>query len=255
MLKVLAAALLALLAAAPAVGAGPDSAGLAHPDPGQWVSPSRTYDEQRFSPLAQINDRTVKGLGLAWYADIDTDRGIEASPLMVDGVLYDVSPWNRTTAYDARTGKVLWSFDPQVPLKYGRMACCDIVSRGLAAWKGRIYVATLDGRLIALDARTGKPVWSVLTVDHAMRYTITGAPRVFDGKVIIGNGGAEMGVRGYVTAYDASTGRRSGASTRSPATRVPKGLREQGHGHGRQDLDRRVVEGRRRRHGVGRLRL
>jgi quinohemoprotein ethanol dehydrogenase len=175
-------------------------------EPGQWMSPGRTYDEQRFSPLAQINDRTVQKLGLAWYADIDTDRGMEASPLMIDGVLYNIQPWNITTAYDARTGKVLWRYDPEVPLKYGRMACCDIVSRGLAAWKGRIYIATLDGRLIALDAKTGKPVWSTLTVDHARPYTITGAPRVFDGKVLIGNGGAEMGVRGYISAYDAASG-------------------------------------------------
>jgi len=199
---------LALLSAAPSSGGGPDAAQLASPDPGQWASPARTYDEQRFSPLAQINDRNVGRLGLAWYADIDTERGLEASPLMIDGVLYNVAPWNKTTAYDAKTGRVLWTFDPQVPLKYGRMACCDIVSRGLAAWQGKIYLATLDGRLIALDAKTGKPLWSVLTVDNAMRYTITGAPRVFDGKVVIGNGGAEMAVRGYVSAYDAETGKQ-----------------------------------------------
>ena len=175
-------------------------------EPGQWMSVGRTYDEQRFSPLTQINDRTVGRLGLAWFADINTERGMEASPLMIDGVLYNVQPWNVVTAYDAKTGRVLWSYDPQVPLRFGRMACCDIVSRGLAAWQGKIYVATLDGRLIALDARTGKPVWSTLTVDNAKNYTITGAPRVFDGKVVIGNGGAEVGVRGYVTAYDAETG-------------------------------------------------
>jgi len=175
-------------------------------EPGQWMSVGRTYDEQRFSPLTQINDRTVGRLGLAWFADINTERGMEASPLMIDGVLYNVQPWNVVTAYDAKTGRVLWSYDPQVPLRFGRMACCDIVSRGLAAWQGKIYVATLDGRLIALDARTGEPVWSTLTVDNAKNYTITGAPRVFDGKVVIGNGGAEVGVRGYVTAYDAETG-------------------------------------------------
>jgi quinohemoprotein ethanol dehydrogenase len=205
------AAMFALLCAAPSAGNGPasvDAARMARPDAGQWLSPSRTYDEQRFSPLRQINDSNVSRLGLAWYADIDTERGMEASPLVIDGVLYNIQPWNKTIAYDAKTGRLLWSYDPQVPLKYGRMACCDIVSRGLAAWKGKIYIATLDGRLIALDARTGKPVWSVETVDHAMRYTITGAPRVYDGKVIIGNGGAEVGVRGYVSAYDAETGKQ-----------------------------------------------
>ncbi|MEO6152706.1 MAG: PQQ-dependent dehydrogenase, methanol/ethanol family [Croceibacterium sp.] len=203
----------AVLAAAALCGAsGPaqvDQARLlaADREPGQWMSPGRTYDEQRFSPLAQINDRTVGRLGLAWFADIATERGMEASPLAIDGVLYNVQPWNLVTAYDGKTGKILWSFDPKVPLKYGRMACCDIVSRGLAAWKGRIYVATLDGRLIALDAKTGKPAWSVLTVDNAKNYTITGAPRVFDGMVVIGNGGAEMNVRGYVSAYDADSGK------------------------------------------------
>ncbi|HEU4651083.1 MAG TPA: PQQ-dependent dehydrogenase, methanol/ethanol family [Croceibacterium sp.] len=183
-----------------------DHARLLAPEPGQWLAPGRTYDEQRFSPLEQINDRTVSRLGLAWFADINTERGMEASPLAIDGVLYNVQPWNIVTAYDAKTGRVLWTFDPQVPLRFGRLACCDIVSRGLAAWKGKIYVATLDGRLIALDARTGRPVWSVLTVDNAKGYTITGAPRVFDGRVVIGNGGAEIGVRGYVSAYDAESG-------------------------------------------------
>jgi len=177
-------------------------------EPGQWLSVARTYDEQRFSPLAQINDRTVGRLGLAWFADINTERGMEASPLAIDGVLYNVQPWNIVTAYGAKTGRVLWSFDPQVPLRFGQLACCDIVSRGLAAWQGKIYVATLDGRLIALDAATGRPVWSVLTVDNSKPYTITGAPRVYDGKVVIGNGGAERGVRGYVSAYDAESGER-----------------------------------------------
>ncbi len=96
-----------------------------------------------------------------------TDRGQEATPLVVDGVLYNIEPWNIITAYDAKTGKKLWRYDPQVPLQFGRLACCDIVTRGLAAWGGKIYVATLDGRLIALDAKTGQPVWSVLTVDNA----------------------------------------------------------------------------------------
>ena len=193
----LASALSLLTAAGPVSG----------PDGTDWTMTGRTFDEQHFSPLTQINDRNVGRLGLAWYADIDSERGMEATPLEIGGVLYNVQPWNVVTAYDATNGKVLWRFDPQVPLKYGRLACCDIVSRGLAAWNGKIYVATLDGRLIALDAQSGKPVWSVLTVDHAMDYTITGAPRVYDGKVLIGNGGAEHDVRGYVTAYDAATGK------------------------------------------------
>jgi len=110
-------------------------------------------------------------------------------------------------AYDAKTGKLLWSYDPQVPRELGVNGCCDVVSRGIAAWNGKIYVATFDGRLIAVDARTGKDVWSVVTVDRTKPYTITGAPRVFKGKVVIGNSGAEYGVRGYISAYDAETGR------------------------------------------------
>ncbi len=176
--------------------------------PGEWMAPGRTYDEQRYSPLDAINDRNVSQLGLAWYADIPVDRGVEASPLMVGGVLYNIEPWNVTVAYDARSGKELWRFDPKVDRDIGKLACCDIVTRGLAAWQGKIIVATLDGRLIALDARTGKPKWSVNTLDPVWPYTITGAARVFDGKVLIGNAGAEGAARGYVTAYDAETGKQ-----------------------------------------------
>jgi len=174
-----------------------------------WTMVGHTLDEQHFSPLTQINDRNVGQLGLAWYADIQTERGMEGTPLEIGGVLFNVQPWNIVTAYDATNGRVLWKFDPQVPTRFGRLACCDIVSRGLAARNGKIYVATLDGRLIALDSKTGKPLWSVLTVDNSKNYTITGAPRVYAGKVLIGNGGAEMGVRGYVTAYDAETGKQA----------------------------------------------
>jgi len=205
----------ALLGAAPLATArsGPanvDEARLVKADrePGQWLATGRTFDEQRFSPLDQINAGTVKRLGLAWYADLESDRGAEASPIMVDGVLYNIEPWNVTTAYDAKTGRVLWRYDPKVDRDKGKHACCDIVSRGVAAWKGRIYLATLDGRLIALDAKTGQPVWSVNTFDPVWPYTITAAPRVFDGKVLIGNAGAEGAARGYVTAYDAASGKQ-----------------------------------------------
>lgn len=175
-------------------------------EPGQWVSTGRTWDEQRFSPLDKINAGNVDGLGLAWFADLNTDRGQEATPLVLGRVLYNTEPWNIVTAYDAVTGRQLWRYDPQVPLRFGREACCDIVTRGLAAWDGQILVATLDGRLIALDAATGAVKWSVQTTDQTQGYTITGAPRVYNGRVIIGNGGAENGVRGYVSAYDADTG-------------------------------------------------
>jgi quinohemoprotein ethanol dehydrogenase len=196
-------AMLALgtLAASGAIGQSP-----AQPAAGEWPGTGRTHDEQHYSPLDQIDAGNVGELGLAWYADLTTDRGQEATPLVVGGVLYNTEPWNITTAYDAATGRQLWRYDPQVPLKFGRLACCDIVTRGLGYHEGKIIIGTLDGRLIALDARTGEEVWSTLTVDNEQGYTITGAPRVYGDKVLIGNGGAEIGVRGYVSAYDARTG-------------------------------------------------
>jgi len=172
-----------------------------------WLSYGRTYSEQRYSPLTRISADNAKQLGLAWYADLDTDRGQEATPLVIDGVLYVSTAWSMVKAYDARTGSPLWSYDPQVPRQLGVNACCDVVNRGVAAWNGKIYVGTLDGRLVAIDARTGKPVWSVVTVDQSKPYTITGAPRAFRGKVVIGNSGGEYGVRGYISAYDAETGK------------------------------------------------
>jgi PQQ-dependent dehydrogenase (methanol/ethanol family) len=175
-------------------------------EPGNWMNTGRTYSEQRYSPLDRINAANVPGLGLAWYHDLDTTRGIEATPIVVDGVMYTTSAWSLVYALDAATGKLLWSYDPQVPKEWGVHACCDVVNRGAAVWKGKVYVGTIDGRLVALDAKTGKPVWDVNTIDRTQPYTITGAPRVVKGKVIIGNGGADMGVRGYVSAYDAETG-------------------------------------------------
>src|SRR5699024_4342029 len=130
----------------------------------------------------------------------------EATPLVIDGVIYFTSAWSKAFALDARTGEELWRFDPEVPGETAQHACCDVVNRGLGAWGDNVYLGTLDGRLIALDRQTGEPVWSVQTTDPDMRYTITGAPRVIKGKVMIGNGGAELGVRGYVSAYDAETG-------------------------------------------------
>jgi quinohemoprotein ethanol dehydrogenase len=175
---------------------------------GDWIMDGRTYSAQRFSPLDQINEHNVGELGLAWYFDMDTLRGVEATPLYSEGVIYNTSAWNITTAHDARTGKALWTFDPKVPREWGRYACCEPVARGLALWQQSVIIATLDGRLISLDAKTGTPSWSVRTFDDSWPYSITGAPRVFDGKIVVGNGGADLGVRGFVAAYDASSGKR-----------------------------------------------
>jgi len=175
-------------------------------DPANWMTYGRTYSEQRFSPLSRITAENAKQLGLAWYADLDSNRGQEATPLVIDGVLYVSTAWSIVKAYDAKTGALLWSYDPAVPRVLGVKGCCDVVSRGVAAWKGKIFVATFDGRLVALDARTGTPMWTVMTVDSSKPYTITQAPRVIKGRVVIGNSGSEYGVRGYISAYDADTG-------------------------------------------------
>lgn len=177
-------------------------------DSENWLTVGRTYSEQRFSPLDKINKDTVKNLSLAWSLDLDTARGQEATPLVIDGVMYSTSAWSKVQAIDPTSGKLLWQFDPKVPQERGVMVCCDVVNRGAAFWNGRVYVGTIDGRLIALDAKTGTEVWSVVTVDQSQPYAITGAPRIIKGKVIIGNGGAEFGVRGYITAYDANDGKQ-----------------------------------------------
>ena len=176
-------------------------------DADNWLSYGRTYDEQRFSPLEQVNADNVGKLGLAWSVDLDTRRGQEATPIVVDGVMYISTAWSKVMAIDAATGKVLWQFDPKVIGAKGAHACCDVVNRGVAVWKGRVFVGTIDGRLIALDAATGKEAWSQVTVDQSKPYTITGAPRVVRDKVYIGNSGAELGVRGYISAYDTNTGK------------------------------------------------
>jgi quinohemoprotein ethanol dehydrogenase len=183
-------------------------AGIETAEPGAWLTYGRNYEEQRFSPLTDINRETVNNLDLAWFKDLDTIHKVEATPLVIDGVMYVTAPFNITYALDAATGEEIWRFDPEVPGETARLACCGVVSRGLAAYKGRIYLATLDGRLIALDAATGRKFWEVDTIiDRSRDYTITGAPRAAAGKIFIGNGGAEYGVRGYVTAYDAATGK------------------------------------------------
>ncbi|TRD11595.1 PQQ-dependent dehydrogenase, methanol/ethanol family [Erythrobacter insulae] len=175
-------------------------------DTANWITHGRTYSEQRFSPLDQINAENVGELGLAWFADMDTARGQEATPLVMDGKLYLTTAWSKVKAFDAATGAPLWDYDPEVPGETAVKACCDTVNRGLAAYGDSLFLGTLDGRLVALDRDTGTVKWETVTVDQTQSYTVTGAPRVIDGKVIIGNGGAEFGVRGYIAAYDVNDG-------------------------------------------------
>jgi PQQ-dependent dehydrogenase (methanol/ethanol family) len=173
---------------------------------GNWLSHGRTYDEQRFSPLEEINPENIGKLGLAWYFDIPTRRGMEATPIVVDGRMFVTGSWSIVYALDAATGDELWRFDPQVSREWAQYLCCDVVNRGVAVWKDSVLVGTLDGYLISIDAQTGKENWRVDTINRKPPYSITGAPRVIDGIVVIGNGGADYGVRGYITGYDADTG-------------------------------------------------
>lgn len=174
-----------------------------------WAFPAFSYDEARHSPLTQINDRNVSQLGIAWFADLPDARGHESTPVEVDGMLYVTGPWSKVFAFDAKTGKPLWQFDPEVDKARGVKACCDVVNRGVAFLKGRLFLGTIDGRLIALDAKSGEEIWSAQTLDRKSNGIITGFPRVVKDLVIIGNGGAEFGMRGYVTAYRADTGKQA----------------------------------------------
>jgi quinohemoprotein ethanol dehydrogenase len=175
-----------------------------------WPTYGLDYAETRFSKLNQITSDNVKEIGLKWTYNLESIRGVEATPLVVDGIMYVTAPWSVVHAIDTRTGKRIWTFDPQVDREKGYRGCCDVVNRGVALYKGKVFVGAYDGRLVALDAATGNKVWEKDTIiDRKMSYTITGAPRVFNGKVVIGNGGSEYGVRGYVTAFDAETGNQA----------------------------------------------
>ena len=176
-------------------------------EPGTWLAYGRDFREQRFAPLTQINRESVSDLGLEFVVDVPTAGALEATPLVVDGRMYFTSTYSVVYAVDATSGETLWVYDPQIPKDFNRRACCGPINRGVAVYEGMVYVGTLHGRLVALNAETGAEVWNVNTIiDPERDYSITGAPRVARGKVFIGNGGAEFGVRGYVTAYDAFSG-------------------------------------------------
>jgi quinohemoprotein ethanol dehydrogenase len=180
----------------------------ANQHPGQWLTTGRDFGKGHFSPLTQINKQTVSRLGFAWGYDTHTIRGLEATPIVGDGVMYASGPTGIAYALDAKTGKEIWTFDPKNDLAVNRESCCDEVNRGVAVWRGKVYVASFDGRLFALDAKTGAVVWHTDTiVDHKRGYTSTGAPEVAGSVVVIGNAGGEFDARGYVSAYDLETGK------------------------------------------------
>lgn len=179
-------------------------------DGADWPAFGRTFGEQHFSPLTEINSGTVERLGLAWSLDLGPGNPL-SGPLAVDGVLYVATGYSIVRAIDPASGEVLWQYDPKVTEVAGRTLRMGWGIRGIAYWNGKIYTGTHDGRLIAINAKTGEPVWSVMTLEEDVRdkLFISGPPRVFDGKVIIGNGGADQtDVRGFVTTYDAETGEK-----------------------------------------------
>jgi len=199
---------------APVVAAGNiDAKRLAGADlePDQWFTGGRDFGQSYYSPLGDIDTRNVARLGFAWDFDLGTRRGLEATPVVVDGTMYAAGNWGRVYALDARTGRNLWSYDPQPDGQSGRYACCDVVNRGLAVWKGKVYVASVDGYLHAIDARTGTRLWRVDTLPDrkvdSFKYFVTGAPVMAGELVVIGNGGSDFkGARGSISAYSAATG-------------------------------------------------
>ncbi|HUE09398.1 MAG TPA: PQQ-binding-like beta-propeller repeat protein, partial [Steroidobacteraceae bacterium] len=196
--------------APPAKAAAVDAARLASLDPDQWLTAGRDANGTYYSPLKDINPSTVPKLGFAWDYHLRTNRGLEATPLVIDGTMYASGNFGRVYALDAATGQELWKYDPHIDGQWARYACCDAVNRGLVAFAGRLYVGALDGWLHAIDARSGQLVWKVDTLvgrDAHKPYTITGAPLLAGNLIVVGNSGADFaGVRGYVSAYDSSSG-------------------------------------------------
>ena len=178
---------------------------------GNWLAYGRTHSEQRFSPLNQITRENVTNLQPDWYFPVPNSRSLVSTPLVVDGVIYFIASLNVVRALDATSGEEIWSFNPQVgQVAPERMRAGWDNSRGISIWENKLFVATWDGRLISLDRTNGEQLWSTQTIDPELAMYVTGAPKAFKGKVLVGNGGTENGPnRGYVTAYDANTGEQA----------------------------------------------
>jgi PQQ-dependent dehydrogenase (methanol/ethanol family) len=198
--------------AAPAAAAPQSAAQAAASAPAattvQWSSYGGDYTEQRYSPLDQINPDNIAQLSLAWYGDLAEKGGsYETTPVVVvDGRIYVSSPWSKVYAFDAKTGAQLWKHDPMVPGGWAVNLCCGIVNRGVAVWEDKVIWGTLDGRLVAVDAASGELIWEVQATDREKQLSITGAPRIADGRIFIGEAGSEFHQRGYLAAYDVDNG-------------------------------------------------
>jgi quinohemoprotein ethanol dehydrogenase len=180
-------------------------------EPDQWFTPGRDASGTYYSPLSDINDQNAQRLGFAWEYELNTQRGLEATPLVVDGVMYAVGNWGRVYALDAANGHELWTYNPEPDGRWGRYACCDVVNRGVVAWEGRIYVVSTDAFLHVIDSRTGKRVMKIDTLPDrgpkAFHYSSSGAPMIAGDLIVIGNSGSDFtGARGQVAAFDLRTG-------------------------------------------------
>jgi hypothetical protein len=180
------------------------------PNAGLWLSYGRSPNEQRYSPLNQINTANVNRLGLSWTYELGAGGGDqEATPLFWNNTLYYITNWSVVHAIDAKTGKMLWKWDPEINQQTRLKMCCGIVNRGIAIAEGKIFLPANDGRMFALDALTGKPLWEARVAYPADWYSITMAPRVAGNKVMIGVAGGDHPTRGFVDAYDIATGKRA----------------------------------------------
>ncbi|MCC7252138.1 PQQ-dependent dehydrogenase, methanol/ethanol family [Hyphomicrobium sp.] len=190
-----------------------DDAVLADPDQKEnWLAYGKDFSEQRFSPLDQINADSISKLGLAWSLALPGDKSLLSTPLVVDGTMYFTGSYSKARAVDVKTGKLVWEYDPETLKHAGADRARNMwdSSRGLAFYKGKVIIGTADGRLIALDAKSGSPIWSTQTTDPKLPQYISGAPKAFRDLVVIGNGGSENGAgRGYVTAYHVETGKQA----------------------------------------------
>ena len=191
-----------------------DASRLAHAsdEPGEWFTAGGDGSGAYYSNLTQINAGNAQKLGFAWDYALNTNRGLEATPIVVDGTMYTSGNWGRVYALDAANGRALWTYIPEMDARWGRYACCDVVNRGVAVWQGRVFVVSLDGYLHALDAATGHLIWKSDTLTGRgqtdFHYFASGAPLIAGDEIIVGNGGADFkGARGYISAFDLQTGK------------------------------------------------